>query len=315
MKILKLVLGIAETTSKAAPSQSVLASQSFVQFAQTFRIGPEPRPSTQETVNAGLGAQAALEEFLRATPNTIGSVRKLFSDISSAPTLSARQRILTDICLQLGELKNQLGVFQLRPAWQLASSLEGLFEQLNDNPSQLKLSTLRTAASAVVLLESLCVPGLRRDLVHNPTVRILVVDDDPICCQAVMMSLKAFAPPDFAADGETAIALAAQKPYDIVFLDVELPGTDGYEVCARIRELETNHNTSVIFVTSHSDSESRAKSTASGGKDLIVKPFLSFEVAVKALTLVLRQRLEESKSRHQEVPAAPAFASQVLVAA
>src|SRR5262249_7802403 len=155
-------------------------------------------------------------------------------------------------------------VFQLRPAWQLASALEGLFEQLIDNPSQLTLSTLRTAASALVLLDSLCVPGLRRDLAHNPTLRIPAVDDKPNCCQAVLMSLKqTFAPPDVAEDGEAAIALAARKPYDMVFMDVEMPGMDGYEACTKILELQTNRNTPVVFVTNHSDFEARAKSASS----------------------------------------------------
>ena len=84
---------------------------------------------------AGAGAQAALEEFLRNAPTTLQDVRKLFSEISRSPGLSARQQTLTDICLQLAGLKKQFGVFHMRPAWQLAAALEGLFQQLIDNPS------------------------------------------------------------------------------------------------------------------------------------------------------------------------------------
>jgi CheY-like chemotaxis protein len=302
VKILKLIFSGVEKGRKGAPSQSVQAAQTFAQFAENFRVGPAPKDSDREPQHSGAGAQAAMQEFLRAAPNTLRDARKLFSDISRCPSLPARQQILTDICLQLGDLKKQLAVFQLRPAWQLTSALEGLFQQLIDNPSQLTLSTLRTAASGLVLLDSLCVPGLRRDLAHNPTVRILAVDDNPICCQAVLMSLKqTFAPPDVASDGEAAVALAAQKPYDLVFLDVEMPGMDGYEVCTRILELETNRNALVVFVTNHSDFESRSKSTSSGGKDLIAKPFLSFEITVKALCLVLRSRLDQAKSPPSEV--------------
>ena len=47
-----------------------------------------------------------------------------------------------------------------------------------------------------------------------------------------------------------------------------------------------------MFVTRHSDFESRAKSSLSGARDLMGKPFLTFEVAVKALTMVMRRRLE-----------------------
>ena len=307
MKILKLIFGGDEEGPKGATSQSVLPP--------TFWIGTAPHDSitssNQVPEQAGPGAAGALQEFLRNAPDTLQEVRKLFSDISRSPSLPARQQILTDICLQLGRLKKQFAVFQLHPAWQLAFPLEGLFQQLIDNPSQLTLSTLRTAASALVLLDSLCVPGLRRDLAHNPTVHILAVDDNFTCRQAILTSLKkTFAPPDVAEDGEAALALAEQQPYDIVFLDVEMPGTDGYEACARIRQMEANRNTPVVFVTSHSDFESRSRSVSSGGKDLIAKPFLSFEITVKALTLVLRKRLDENKSVQPED-----IASSALVAA
>ena len=297
MKILKLILGGHEKGRKDSPSQSVLAAHSFAQFAENVRPAPNDSIASSNQAQeeqAGPRAQAALEDFLRTAPDTLQDLRKLFSDISRYPSLPARQQILSDICLQLAGVKRQMAVFQLRPAWQLAFALDGLFRELIDNPAQLTLSTLRTAASALVLLESLCVPGLRRDLAHNPTVRILVVEDDPVSCQAILMSFKqTFAPPDVARDGETALDLAARNPYDIVFMDVEMPDVDGYEVCARIHELETNRDTPVIFVTSHSDSESRTKCTSGGGKDLIAKPFHRFEITVKALTLVLRKRLDE----------------------
>ena len=308
MKILKLTLGGPEKGQNSAPLQSVAAAQAFSQFAQTFRVGPVPGESSREPDNADLGAQAALEEFLHTVPNSLRDVRSLFSDISRYPSLPARQDILTDICLHLGGLKKELAVFQLRPAWQLASALQGLFQQLIDKPFQPTLSTLRTAASALVLLDSLCVPGLPPDLAHNPTVRILVVDDDLVCCQAVLMSLKqSFAPPDVAEDGEAALALATRKPYDLVFLDTEMSGMDGYEACIRIHETEANRNTPVIFVTSHSDFDSRAKSNWYGGKDLIAKPFLSAEITVKALTLVLRKHLDEINFVLPETTASPAL--------
>jgi len=138
---------------------------------------------------------------------------------------------------------------------------------------------------------------VRADLVKNPAIRFLAVDDDPISRRAVSLALqKAFQAPDVAEDGPAALALASRRTYDVVFLDVEMPGMDGYEVCTKIHETAANETTPVVFVTSHSDFESRAKSTSSGGRDLIAKPFLSFEITVKALTLVLRSRLEQNRA-------------------
>jgi len=75
-----------------------------------------------------------------------------------------------------------------------------------------------------------------------------------------------------------------------------MPGIDGFEVCARVHETESNRTTPVIFVTSHSGFESREKSAEVGGHELIAKPFLAFEITVKALTLLLKQRLALKKA-------------------
>ncbi len=76
----------------------------------------------------------------------------------------------------------------------------------------------------------------------------------------------------------------------MIFLDADMPGMDGFETCRRIHQTEANRNTPVVFVTLHADFNSRAKSAESGGHDLIAKPFLAFEITVKALTLVMRAR-------------------------
>jgi CheY-like chemotaxis protein len=166
---------------------------------------------------------------------------------------------------------------------------------------------------ALVLLQSLGSATVRKDLAKNPAIRFLAVDDDPISRHAVSMSLKrAFQPPDLAENGEVALRKASSQSYDLIFLDVEMPGMDGFEVCSRIHETELNRHTPVVFVTGHSDFESREKCTASSGGDLIAKPFLSFEITTKALTLILRRRLEENATAIQAEDAVPTPAASSL---
>jgi CheY-like chemotaxis protein len=86
--------------------------------------------------------------------------------------------------------------------------------------------------------------------------------------------------------------LAEATAYDAIFLDVEMPGMDGFELCTRIHATTSNRITPVVFVTRHADFDARAKSSLTGARDLIGKPFLTFEVALKALTLVLNRRLQ-----------------------
>jgi PleD family two-component response regulator len=89
--------------------------------------------------------------------------------------------------------------------------------------------------------------------------------------------------------------LLAENRFDLIFLDVGMPGMSGFELCTRLRQLPAHKKTPVVFVTSLNDFESRASSTMSGGNDFIAKPFLFIELAVKALVCVLRGRLQSAK--------------------
>ena len=200
--------------------------------------------------------------------------------------------MLTNLYFEMGVLKDEAGFPEALPVWQAASALEGLLKQLTEKMRNVTPSTLRTVAGGLDLLDDLCVPGLQPDLLTDRPLRFLVVDDDLISRQALSLSLKkAFSQPDLAVDGETALAQAAQQAYDVIFLDVQMPGMDGFELCTKIRDTVPNRTTPVVFVTIQSDFDARCKSTLSGGNDLMGKPFLTFEVTVKALTLALHGRL------------------------
>src|SRR5207245_1738392 len=189
-------------------------------------------------------------------------------------------------------LKNKSALPQLVPFWQMASALEALLKQLCDKPANISPSTMQTVSQAMDLLRSLSTPSLNPQLVTNPPVRLLAVDDDAICRHAISFALKkALDPPDLANEAKTALELASKQSYEAIFLDVEMPGMNGFDLCSKIHETASNRHTPVIFITRHTDFESRARSATTGGQDLIGKPFLTFEVAVKALTIILRGRL------------------------
>jgi DNA-binding response OmpR family regulator len=93
------------------------------------------------------------------------------------------------------------------------------------------------------------------------------------------------------ADPLAALTLLSERDFDLVFLDVDMPGMDGFELCSKLRALPAHKATPVVFVTSLNDFESRASSTISGGNDFIGKPFLFMELAVKTTQHLLRGQL------------------------
>lgn len=85
--------------------------------------------------------------------------------------------------------------------------------------------------------------------------------------------------------------LATGEPFDTIVLDVDMPRMNGYELCVKLRAIPSRAKTPVVFVTSLSDFQSCARSAISGGNDLIAKPTLPIELAVKAMMFVMKSRL------------------------
>lgn len=230
----------------------------------------------------------------QSAPSPIANLWSLFWEISGIDDGAARQEKLHDFHHEVSKLKQPAEVPEQRPIWMLASALEGLLKQLSNQLSIVTPSVLGTVEGALELLETFYTRTFNPNLASRP-IRLLAVDDDAVSRLTLSFALqKAFSKPDLAPDGAAALLLLAQQPYDAIFLDVEMPGMDGFELCSRIREQGPNEGTPVIFVTRHSDFESRAKSTVSGGNHLISKPFLSFEITLKALTVALHNRLQDT---------------------
>src|SRR6059058_4874779 len=119
---------------------------------------------------------------------------------------------------------------------------------------------------------------------------ILVVDDEVISRETICSALgRAGLHAKSLDDPLAAQRLLEGEHFDLIFLDVEMPGQTGLELCVKIRGMEPNRTTPIVFFTSHSDFGSRAQSTLSGGNDFIAKPFLLVELAVKTLTWLFKK--------------------------
>jgi two-component system copper resistance phosphate regulon response regulator CusR len=118
--------------------------------------------------------------------------------------------------------------------------------------------------------------------------RILLVEDEPSAATMLAKGLReeAYAV-DIAADGETALSQAAVSDYDLIVLDVVLPGQDGFKVC---RELRTNGLTvPVLMLTARDAVEDRVEGLDSGADDYLPKPFDFDELLARVRALLRRK--------------------------
>ena len=104
----------------------------------------------------------------------------------------------------------------------------------------------------------------------------------------------AFEKAESAESGAVGFALVTERPFDVVFLEVQLSGLDGFEVCSVICESVRNRTTlPVVFVADYNESNARNSMSLRGGSDFVIKPVLMSVITAKVLTFALRGRLEK----------------------
>jgi CheY-like chemotaxis protein len=101
----------------------------------------------------------------------------------------------------------------------------------------------------------------------------LVVDDSVTVRNQLQAALqKAGLTADLASGGDQALLMLSKQSYDLIFLDVVMPGDDGYVVCKSIRKLPANKQTQVIMLTSRSSPFDRARGALAGCDMYLIKP-------------------------------------------
>ncbi|MEP0775460.1 MAG: response regulator transcription factor [Acidobacteriota bacterium] len=118
--------------------------------------------------------------------------------------------------------------------------------------------------------------------------RILIVEDEKHLAEALAHNLKFEGyTPVVAGDGETALEKLAGEEFDLVVLDVMLPGLSGFEVCDRIRE--AGNRVPVLFLTARNTDADRLAGLRHGGDDYMTKPFLLEELVLRIRGILRRQ--------------------------
>ena len=116
--------------------------------------------------------------------------------------------------------------------------------------------------------------------------RALVVDDERAIVKGIKFSLEQDdIVVDCAYDGQEALALAKENEYDIILLDVMLPGLTGFEVCQQIREFS---NVPIIMLTAKGDDMDKILGLDYGADDYITKPFNILEVKARIKAIMRR---------------------------
>ncbi|KAF5042869.1 Transcriptional activator protein CzcR [anaerobic digester metagenome] len=120
--------------------------------------------------------------------------------------------------------------------------------------------------------------------------RILIVEDNPDILANVLdyLQLKGYSV-DCAQDGLGGLHLAVTQTYDLIVLDVMLPGIDGFQICSRLRE-DARLDVPVIMLTARDTLDDRIRGFGTGADDYLVKPFALSELHARIQAVLRRSR-------------------------
>lgn len=123
--------------------------------------------------------------------------------------------------------------------------------------------------------------------------RVLLVDDDPLLLDVLTTVLDL---EDFdvvaASDGDAALDVVARENLDLVVCDVSMPGTDGLEVCRRLKADAATEDLPVILLTARDTDEGRRAGEAAGCDAYVTKPFSPLELLEILRAQPVRRRAE-----------------------
>lgn len=250
---------------------------------------PAPAPAPIFDVEFDLDVRRTLATTL---PEIINCLRTGLQTVTKSESDADRVQTLQTLTRHTHTLISNANLAGFAPVAQLAEALEAMLQDLRENPASITPSTLRTAATAVDCISLLFERARVAKQLDVTTAKILVVDDDVISRRAITQALeKAKLNSTAIEDPDGGFQLLNQAAFDLIFLDVDMPGMNGYELCTKLRALPRYKATPVVFVTALNDFEARACSMMSGGNDFIAKPFHLMELAVKAIIHILRGKI------------------------
>ena len=136
--------------------------------------------------------------------------------------------------------------------------------------------------------------------------RILVVEDEPHIRDlvALHLGLEGLQPVPVG-DGQEALRLARTEPFDLIVLDLMLPGIDGVTLCRAIRREQLNGDVPILMLTARREESDKVLGLDSGADDYLTKPFGVRELVARVRALLRRPRASR-------LPAAVATDSEVV---
>src|SRR2546423_1020108 len=250
------------------PEQMIeLLRELGVSASATSRVGVSGMVEALEENQEKIASKLSINR-----PETLAKLRASYQNFTRTEREDLRRAALLQMHRQLRLLAGGASALAFQKIAQMSTALEALLIELYTEPVKITPSVVRTIAHSIETLASLVDHAANSQGQEITSPKILVVDDEVISRETISSALgRAGLYAERLDDPLAAQRLLEREHFDLIFLDVEMPGQTGLELCVKIRAMESNRATPIVFVTSHSEFGSRAQSTLTGGNDFIPK--------------------------------------------
>ena len=134
------------------------------------------------------------------------------------------------------------------------------------------------------------------------SVRILLVEDEHAIREVVAYALRAEGHEVVEQDdGDLALAVALGETFDVVVLDVMLPGLSGVEICRRLRASEERRDVPIVMLTARGGETDRVVGLDAGADDYLAKPFSTAELLARIRAILRRRELDRTGGDRRSV--------------
>jgi len=199
---------------------------------------------------------------------------------------------LAGVLQHLHRLVGQSGLLSRGSLTHIASALEVMVFNLAQFPDRFDPLALRTLSQAIDFIAILLRDGTYARVPELDSAQIMIIEDEESARQLIIAAMELVG---LQATGEETpnggLSGLGDRSFDLIFLDINLPQMNGFDLCNKVRSLPLHERTPIVFLTGMASFNNRVQSSLSGGNDFIGKPFNVAELGVKALMWVMKGRL------------------------
>lgn len=224
-----------------------------------------------------------------AAQQSVTEMRHLLHDLSRP---GSNSEPLAGLLQQVHRLSGQSSLLSRDSLTNIAIAVEVMVFNLTLYPERFDTLTLRTLTQAVDFLSVLLRDGTYTRVPEIDTANIMIIEDESSARELIIAAMELVG---LHAKGQETprggLSLLGASPFDLIFLDINLPEMNGFDLCNKVRSLPLHERTPIVFLTGMATFQNRVQSSLSGGNDFIGKPFNVAELGVKALMWVMKGKL------------------------